>query len=268
MKIAVLGSGSRGNALLVASSAGTVLVDAGFGLSTLTRRAASVGLPLGGLTAVILTHEHGDHSRGAAAAAEATACPLYASFGTLRALGLEPGTGPARLLDPGSATTVGGFEVRAERTNHDAAEPLALRIRDTQSGARLGVATDVGKFTAALRRLLDSVHGLVLEANHDEHLLRAGPYPRQLQRRIAGPSGHLSNWQAGRVLAELCHDDLETVVLAHLSQQCNRPELARGAVAPALEARGFRGTLLVSTQDTALAPFTVRGRQPALDLFG
>jgi phosphoribosyl 1,2-cyclic phosphodiesterase len=268
MKIAVLGSGSRGNAVLVTSSAGTLLVDAGFGLSTLTRRAASVGMALDSLAGIVVTHEHGDHARGVAAAAAAAQCPVYASFGTLRALGLEPGEGPARSLDPAGTVAIGGFEVRAVRTSHDAAEPVALQVRDGGSGGRVGIAYDIGRFTPALRRLLSSVHCLILEANHDEHLLRTGPYPRHLRQRIAGPAGHLSNWQAGQVAAELCHDELETVVLAHLSEQCNRPDLARDTVGAALSARGFRGAVVVAAQETALEPITLRGKQLALDLFG
>jgi phosphoribosyl 1,2-cyclic phosphodiesterase len=268
VKFAVLGSGSRGNASLVVSGAGTLLVDAGFGVAELRRRAGAVGLSLDSMTAVVITHEHGDHARGALAAARAFGCPVYASIGTLQAMAAEAAGADTRVLDVTTPESVGGFRLHAARTGHDAAEPIALRITDHQSGVRLGIAYDIGRLTPSLRRLLGSVHCLLLEANHDDHLLRTGPYPQHLRHRIAGPAGHLSNWQAGNAASELCHEELQTVVLAHLSEVCNRPELARDTVGAALAAAGFRGELHVAGQDVPLEPIEVRGRQLALDLFG
>lgn len=268
MRVAVLGSGSRGNASLVDSPSGTLLVDAGFSPGELRRRAETVGLSVESLTAVVLTHEHGDHARGALAIAREAGCPVYATFGTLQALDAGAAGSDTHVLDVTAPASVGGFHVHAARTGHDAAEPIALRIIDRQSGLRLGVAYDVGHFTPLLRRLLTGVHCLLLEANHDDHLLRAGPYPQQLRARIAGPGGHLSNWQAGEAARELWHEELQTVVLTHLSEVCNRPELARDAVVAALAGVGFRGTVSVANQHVPLEPVHVRGRQLALDLFG
>lgn len=268
MKVAVLGSGSRGNASLVVSPSGVLLVDAGFTPGELRRRAEAVGLSIASLTALVLTHEHGDHARGALAVARAAKCPVYATSGTLQALDTAAAGADVRVLDTAVATSVGGFRVSAARTGHDAAEPVALRITDRRTGLRLGIAYDVGSFTPSLRRLLAGVHCLLLESNHDDHLLRAGPYPESLRRRIAGPAGHLSNWQAGEAARALWHEELQAVVLTHLSEVCNRPELAREAVAAALADVRFHGVLAVADQHVPLEPVIVRGRQLALDLFG
>jgi phosphoribosyl 1,2-cyclic phosphodiesterase len=266
MNVTVLGSGSRGNAVLLTTPAGTVLVDAGFPPAALARRAAASGRSLDGLSALILTHEHGDHAQGAAAVAKAAMCPVYASAGTLGALALDLAGLDVRRLDGVNGTDVGPLRVDAIRTGHDAAEPVALRVTDPASGARLGIAYDIGRITPGITRLLRSVHCLLLEANHDERLLRTGPYPASVRSRIAGPAGHLSNWQAAQVAAELCHEELQTVVLTHLSERCNRPEIARDAVLAALTARGFAGRLLVATQDRPLPPLAVVRGQLALDL--
>ena len=268
MKVAVLGSGSRGNAILVAAADGAVLIDAGFGPATLAERTASIGWSLDGLTGVVLTHEHADHARGAAAVAADTGCPVFASTGTLRALERELAGVDTHALDTGAGTDIGLLRVRAVRTRHDAAEPLALMLEDHGRGGRVGIAYDVGQCTPQLLRLLQMADCVLLEANHDEQLLRTGPYPASVRSRIAGPNGHLSNSQAAQVAAELCHEELQTVVLAHLSERCNQPELARKTVLAALSARGFAGRLLVASQHSALEPFPVRRGQLVLDLFG
>lgn len=265
MKLAVLGSGSRGNAVLCSAGDATVLIDAGFGRAALRERAAAVGMDFEAVTALLLTHEHTDHAGAAAAIAADRQCPVYATAGTIRALsGTLDGADVRELVPEG--TMVGHLHVRTVRTRHDAAEPVALAITDTRTGYRLGVAYDLGSATPRLLRTLGGVHCLLLEANHDEGMLRSGPYPASVRQRIAGPRGHLSNWQAARVVADLVHDELEAVVLMHLSERCNRPEIAREVVGAALKARGFRGTLQLATQDTPLA-VSVRTRQLALDLF-
>lgn len=268
MKITILGSGSRGNAILVQSPTTAILVDAGFPPRELERRAAEAGLSLTGLDGVVLTHEHGDHANGAAAVAAEAHCPLAATPGTLRALALDAGDVTTCALSHGGSVRVGGFDVAACRVNHDAADPVAVAVSDPGTGVRVGIAYDVGRITVGLTRFLRSLHGLIVEANHDEHLLRTGPYPPRVRARIAGPTGHLSNRSAGDLLAAVCHSELQTVVLAHLSDRCNRPDLARGAALQALDSKGFRGRLVVAPQDAPTGPIEVGDRQYALDVFG
>jgi phosphoribosyl 1,2-cyclic phosphodiesterase len=215
---------------------------------------------------VLLTHEHTDHASGAVAVTGKLGCPLYATAGTIRALEPTLNGTDVRVLEE-AGTGIGSVHIRTARTRHDAAEPVALELTDTASGFRLGIAYDLGSATPRLLRRLTGVHCLMLEANHDEGMLRNGPYPTSVRNRIAGARGHLSNWQAARAAAELCHEGLETVVLMHVSQRCNRPEIARDVVGAALAARGYRGALLIAEQDAPVA-VPVRTRQLALDLFG
>lgn len=256
MKLAVLGSGSRGNAVALRADGITLLVDAGFGPRTLARRAEAAGLALEPLAGIVLTHEHGDHARGAAVLAARAGCPLFASAGTLGAVaraGVD-----ARLLPPlGEELPVGPFIIEAARTAHDASEPVAIAVTDLQ-GRRVGVAWDLGRATAAVRHLLRGVHVLVVEANHDDVMLRTGPYPASVRQRIGGSTGHLSNRLAAELAAEVCSPELDVVILAHVSQQCNDADMARRAVGRALRARGFRGQLLVARQQEALPAVTLR----------
>jgi phosphoribosyl 1,2-cyclic phosphodiesterase len=265
MKLAVLGSGSRGNALALHTDGATLLVDAGFSPRTLTRRAADAGLPLTPLGGFVLTHEHGDHTRHAVRLAATFGCAVFASAGTIARV---PGAASvARPLPPlGRAMEVGPFRVRAARTAHDASEPVAIAIAD-DAETKVGIAYDLGRPTAGVRHLLRDCAALVLEANHDEVLLRTGPYPPVVQARIAGAFGHLSNRAAADLAAELCGPRLEVVVLVHVSQQCNDPALARRTVERALKVRRFRGQLLIAEQDRPLAAVTLRrGAQLSLSL--
>jgi phosphoribosyl 1,2-cyclic phosphodiesterase len=256
MKLAVLGSGSRGNALALHADGATLLVDAGFGARTLARRAAEAGIPLTPLAGIVLTHEHGDHTRHAARLAAAYGCAIYASAGTIARV---RDTAPvARLLPPvGRSVAVGPFRVCAARTAHDASEPVAVAVAD-EADTKVGIAYDLGRTTAGVRHLLRHCAALVLEANHDEILLRTGPYPPVVQDRIAGAYGHLSNRAAADLAAELCGPGLELVVLVHISEQCNHPDLARRTVEAALRRRRYRGRLLVAEQDRPLAAISLR----------
>jgi phosphoribosyl 1,2-cyclic phosphodiesterase len=148
---------------------------------------------------------------------------------------------------------VGPFRVEVCPCSHDAAEPVAIAVR-CDDGTSIGVATDLGRPTQAIRWFLRDRHCLVLESNHDEVLLRTSGYPAVVQQRIAGMGGHLSNDACARLLEELHHPRLGTVVLAHLSQRCNTPDTALSTVRPALVRAGFRGRLHVATQAGPMAP--------------
>ncbi len=247
-----LGSGSRGNAFALESADGVFLLDAGFSLKEITRRAEQVGLDLGKLVAVAITHEHGDHARAVRRLVK-QGVPIIATEGTHRALGVP--ADQRVLLRSSSVVEVGPFSVASSRTLHDAAEPAALVVES--AGVRVGLAYDFGRATVGLRYLLRDVDAVILESNYDEVLLRTSEYPASVQHRIAGSGGHLSNHAAAALLGELMHRGLSVVVLAHLSQQCNRPDVARITVERHLRARGFRGTLAVALQDTPLPPIAV-----------
>jgi phosphoribosyl 1,2-cyclic phosphodiesterase len=249
-RLFVLGSGSRGNCCALECDGSVLLIDAGFSAREITRRAAAVGLGLERVVGIALTHEHGDHARGAARLAAQTDAPILTAPGTWDRL---DGCRSARHLPLGLLHEIrlDPFVIRACPTAHDAAEPVAITVR-TRDAASLGVAYDFGRATTATRYLLRDLTALVVEANHDDLLLRTSAYPPVVQQRIASSAGHLSNRAAAELLAELHHPGLTVVVLAHLSQLCNTAAEARSAVEPALRRAGFRGALYVAEQDAPL----------------
>jgi phosphoribosyl 1,2-cyclic phosphodiesterase len=253
----VLGSGSRGNCFAVESEGTAVLVDAGFSAKEIERRAAAAGLELERVSAIVLTHEHGDHACGAGRLARRLGAPVLTAPGTWSRLAPRMPAAAHRPLGLCARAELGPFVIEACPTSHDAAEPLAVVLR-AGDGASIGVAYDLGRPTAAVRYLLRNLTALVLEANHDEVALRTSGYPPVVQRRIAGSGGHLSNRAAAELLAELHHPGLSVVVLAHLSRQCNSADDARAMVAPALRRVGFGGALHVAEQDEPLPPIRVR----------
>lgn len=252
MKVTVLGSGSRGNAIAFAHGNATILVDVGFGSRTLCQRARGADVDLTRLQAIVLTHEHGDHARGVAGIARRHPCVILGSRGTLDVLRVELDSLPTRVLDSERPARIGPFTVTACRIDHDAAEPLCVAVEEVQSGMKVGIAYDLGRPTPRVRRLLRDCTCLILEANHDADLLRVAPYPASVRSRIAGARGHMSNHATANLVARLCNARLRTVVLAHLSDRCNHPEVALRAVRHALDARGYRGRVLVASQKDPL----------------
>ncbi|HVD32593.1 MAG TPA: MBL fold metallo-hydrolase [Gemmatimonadales bacterium] len=255
----VLGSGSRGNCCAVESDGAALLIDAGFSAREIERRAAAAGLELERVVGIALTHEHGDHACGAALLSRRLRVPVLTAPGTWNHLLPYMEEAEHRPLGLCVRVELGPFTIDACPTSHDAAEPLAIVVRDTD-GVSVGVAYDLGRPTSAVRYLLRELTAIVLEANHDEVQLRTSGYPPVVQRRIAGSGGHLSNRAAAELLVELHHPRLGTVVLAHLSQQCNTAAEARATVAPALRRAGFRGKLHVADQDQPLRPILVAHR--------
>lgn len=252
----VLGSGSRGNCCAVACDGAAVLIDAGFSAGEIERRAESAGLALASVRAIVLTHEHGDHARGAGRLARRLGVPVLTAPGTWSRLGPRVRHAEHRTLGLCARVEIDPFAVTACPTSHDAVEPLALAV-ECADGMRVGIAYDLGRVTGAVRYLLRDLTAIVLEANHDDVLLRTSDYPPVVQRRIAGSGGHLSNRAAAALLTELHHPGLGVVVLAHLSRQCNTADDARAAIAPALRRAGFGGALHVADQDRPLGPIPV-----------
>ena len=255
-----MGSGSSGNAALLSTERTRLLVDAGLSKRETLKRMERAGLGSNGLTAIVVSHEHADHAAHAAALAEEFGVPVYLAEGT--EAGLSEGPAPARVerFRPGERFTVGDIEVVPFAVPHDANEPAAFRF-ETQ-GVKLALAVDLGYMTGLVKEQLRGCDCLVLEANHDLEMLRRGPYPWYLKQRVASRLGHLSN----AALAEFLECDFDgaarTLVLAHLSENNNSPEVALLAAEQALERRRSRfplslartPELLVSERRVPLGP--------------
>jgi phosphoribosyl 1,2-cyclic phosphodiesterase len=248
LRVAVLGSGSGGNAVVVESGSHRILIDAGFACREIERRLAAVGVDPKSLSALILTHEHVDHCRGAARFAKRHHLPIYATQGTLDGWGFKPEVAAsAVVLRSGEPVQVSGFVVEPFAIPHDAREPVGFLVEDG-AGRRVGLAADLGSRTRLAWARLAEVDLLLLEANHDLDMLRTGPYPWALKQRVAGRHGHLSNREAAEGIPELVSSRLRCVALYHLSRTNNLPALAAAAVAEALEREGCRAALAVTDQ--------------------
>lgn len=232
MRFASLGSGSRGNALLVESATTRVLIDAGFGPREISRRLERLGVAADEVDAVLVTHEHSDHIGGVSASARRFGWKVLLTHGTLAASRGADACMSATVIDSHAAVSVGDLCVQPFPVPHDAREPVQFVVTD--GARRLGVLTDAGHVTPHMVAMLASCDGLVLECNHDLRMLAQGSYPQSLKHRIGGLWGHLDNGAAASLLTQVCHSSLRHVVAAHLSEENNSADLARGALSAAL----------------------------------
>jgi len=238
VRLRVLGSGSTGNATLVEGGGTRILVDAGLGPRQLKERLESAGVDPTAIDAVVLSHEHGDHARGATAFVTKWGMPLAATRGTWQAAGFGAEALPGYdRLEPGETCVLGGLSIRAVSVPHDAAGPVAFVI--SAGDASVGHATDLGHVGPGLVEAFRGCHAILIESNYDPAMLRDGPYPWALKERILGPLGHLSNGDVARYLARDLGEQCRHVVLAHLSQKNNHSELALMAAQEGLR-RGAR----------------------------
>lgn len=250
MRLALLGSGSSGNSTVVRAGNTYLLVDAGFSGKDLARRLEILGVEPEKLAGIVISHDHGDHTKGMGVFARRHGTPLYMTERTRDACAkLLRGEEVVHTYRAGYPFTVGDVRVEPFLTVHDAADPVGLALVDECTGLRLGVATDLGRPTAQIRHALSGCDLLILEANHDELMLQTSDYPWSVKRRIASSHGHLSNQAAAQFVVDLLHPRLAGVILAHLSDACNRPELAGKVVGKALAAAGWSGYLAVAAQD-------------------
>jgi phosphoribosyl 1,2-cyclic phosphodiesterase len=233
MRFASLGSGSEGNGLLVEAGDTRVLIDCGFGIRDTIARLARVGVAPDTLSAIIVTHEHSDHIGGVAPFAARFGTPVWLTFGTLAVVSDRFADLPCvRGFDSHDSFAIDAIEVHPFPVPHDAREPVQFVCSDGRW--RLGVLTDLGVSTAHVEASLSGCDALVLECNHDLEMLANGDYPESLKRRIASKVGHLDNGAAAGLLGRIDTSRLKHLIAAHLSQQNNRPELARAALAGSL----------------------------------
>lgn len=232
MRITSLGSGSSGNAFLIQSATTSVLIDCGVGVRTCVSALRSF-VPTGRLDAIVVSHEHSDHVRSLAALLHRHACPVAMTRGTRRMLHVETA---CTEVTPGGRFREGDIEVTFIAVAHDAAEPCGFVVEC--SGRSAAIFTDLGHVTPGVAEALRAADTIVLEANYDPSMLRAGRYPAHLKRRIASPHGHLSNDDCATALATFAAR-ADTIWLAHLSENNNHPRVAETAVTESLRMRGI-----------------------------
>lgn len=229
MRFCVLGGGSKGNATFVEAGETRLLIDAGFSGKEIERRLVAIGIEPASLQAICITHEHTDHIRGAAVLSRRYQLPLLVNRATFKAAGpVLDNLTEAVLFETGATFTFRDLHLHPFAISHDAADPVGFLCR--ANGLTLGYCTDTGIASRLISHRLSGCHGLVLECNHDVEMLANGPYPPPLKQRVRGKSGHLANVEAAALLRGLLHDQLQHVVLSHLSETNNTPHLAREAV--------------------------------------
>jgi phosphoribosyl 1,2-cyclic phosphodiesterase len=266
MKIWVLGSGSRGNAVVVESGGSRLMIDVGFGPRVLRKRLAAAGMEPESIEACVITHEHSDHIRGAARAAWRWQWPLFVTNGTYVNSRLAMLGTPAAMVRPGTTISFTHMDVTTFRTPHDAEEPIGVVVTDRETGTRAAVCTDIGHASYVVRKMVRDVDILVLESNHDDVMLANGPYPISVQRRIASRVGHLSNRECAQLVRDSVSPRLRQVVLAHVSESNNTPSLAFETVRRALRTTRYRGELTPALQDGVVGPFMVSTPKHAVQL--
>ena len=239
MRMAVLGSGSGGNATLVSFGGTHVLVDAGLSAKQLVLRMEMLGVAPEQLEGILLTHEHSDHARGVDVLLRKRQIPVYANALTREALSHQMKSSvPWRVFRSGQDFEVGDLCVQAFRIPHDAAEPVGFVLDG--GGVRLSLLSDIGHVTHLVREHLRGCDGIFVEANYDPELLEQDTKrPWATKQRIASRHGHLSNEQTAELLEEVASDRLRVVMLSHLSSDCNTPDKASRLVSERLAGRGW-----------------------------
>lgn len=229
MRICSIASGSSGNCIYIGDDTTHLLVDTGISKKRIEAGLGTLDIKGEDLDGILITHEHIDHIQGLGVFSRKYEIPVYATRGTIegirnaRTLGRIP-DGLLHEVETDQVFCLGDMNIRPFRISHDANEPSGYRIENGRKA--MAVATDLGKYDGYTVENLKNLNGIVLEANHDIHMLEVGPYPYPLKRRVMGELGHLSNESSGRLLCDILHDDLRCVMLGHLSKENNYEHLA------------------------------------------
>ena len=237
------GSGSSGNCYYLGTATDGLMIDIGVGIRTLKKYCKDYGIQLQSVKHLLVTHDHADHIKSVGAFSYEYHVPVYATkavhvgidhnYCITRKVSDEM----KRYVEPGKPFTVGAFHVRPFAVPHDASENVGYEIQ--VEGVSLVIMTDAGSVTEEMKATIARANYLVIEANHDVEMVESGPYPPYLKKRILSPSGHLSNTDCGKVIAENMTESLRRVWLCHLSEENNHPELARKTVETILRSYGI-----------------------------
>ncbi len=259
MIVAPLGSGSAGNAYYFESDGTSILVDAGFGPRETRKRLELVGRNIESLCAIVVTHEHYDHIRGAERIARKYGIPIYLTRGTLDASTIDRDETPLFVFENNSTFAIGELNIHARRTLHDAADPACFVI-EARDGTRVGLASDLGHADELVIDHLRECDGLFFEANHDLDMLRMGTYPWSLKRRIMSRFGHLSNEDSMFAVQRMMGADLKTLCLIHLSEKNNHESIVRDLATRLLERNGVQLELGIAKQFQPTGVFEIKRR--------
>ena len=262
VSLSMLASGSRGNCAIVASASTRILVDAGISCREAFKRMKALGEDPHSLSAILITHEHSDHVYGLATLAKKLRIPVFMTGAThqawARALRNDKGERPQlekfERFEAGHRFQVGDIEVKPFTIPHDAADPVGFAFR--AEGVKIGFATDLGYLPVSVRDHLRGSDVLVMESNHDLEMLRVGPYPWSVKQRVMSRVGHLSNVALADFFTSDYDNSATFIVLAHLSEQNNHPEIARREAEKALSRRGglFQNRVVLASQTKGLEP--------------
>ena len=229
MRLCSIASGSSGNCIYVGDESTHLLVDAGISKKRIEAGLSELGIKGEEINGILITHEHVDHIQGLGVFSRKYEVPIYGTKGTIEGikkcsnLGKMP-EGIFHEINTDEEFVLGDITIHPFKISHDANQPAGYRMSNDRKA--VAVATDLGKYDEYIVENLRNLNALVLEANHDIHMLEVGPYPYSLKRRVMGDKGHLSNELSGRLLCDILHDNLEYVVLGHLSKENNYEELA------------------------------------------
>ncbi len=229
MELCSIASGSSGNCIYAGTDNCHLLVDAGISGKRIEAGLNEIGLKTSEMQGVLITHEHSDHIKSLGVVARKHGIPMYGTKGTIDWIKEHQAIGKVdeslfRVISPEVEFSIGDMRIMPVPTSHDAAEPVAYIMRNGNKS--MGVITDLGKYDDYIVDKLQGLDVLLLEANHDVHMLQAGRYPYYLKKRILGERGHLSNELSGQLLGRVLHDGFKKVILGHLSQENNYPKLA------------------------------------------
>ena len=240
----MLASGSSGNAALVATARTRVLVDAGLSRRELRRRLAAIGEPFERIDAILISHEHSDHVSGLPVIAKTLGAPVFLTHLAAPAIGWNGHQPRLETFQAGARLVIGDLEIDTFTIPHDAADPVAFCFRS--QGLKAALVTDLGYIPDSIRFHLRGADLLLLESNHDLEMLKVGPYPWAVKQRVMSRNGHLSNDAVAEFIGSALDAAVRTLVLGHLSENNNHPEIARLSATQALAARGLATRLVIA----------------------
>lgn len=250
-----LASGSKGNCLYLGTLKTKILIDAGITAKMARERLSAIGVAIEEIDAILITHEHVDHIRGLDILAGKMGIPVFANSSTVEALGdLIESTPKYKIFTTGERFEFGDIEVHPFTIQHDAIDPVAFAIRAEKH--KIGICTDLGFVTSLVAQYLMGCDVLYVEANHQEEMVHASPRPAVYKSRVLGRQGHLSNQQCAQLLEQVWHKGLKHVYLAHLSSECNAPDLALKIVRDKLSSLQALTEVSIAFQDTVSAALT------------